>query len=103
MYYQYEGFEFRVATTDRTGFLTYERGGSNKISEATRSAVTLVDAQVSYDFADAGIDSLEGLRVSISGTNLTDEDEETVDDATGVVSSRRQFGPSYLFNINYSF
>ncbi|CAD5276719.1 TonB-dependent receptor [Alteromonas sp. 38] len=103
MYYQYEGFEFRVATTDRTGFLTYERGGSNKISEATRSAVTLVDAQISYDFADAGIDSLEGLRVSISGTNLTDEDEETIDDATGVVSSRRQFGPSYLFNVNYSF
>lgn len=103
VYYQYGGFEARIATTDRTEFLTYERGGSNKISEATRSAVTLIDAQISYDFADSGVEYLDGLRVSLSGTNLGDEDEETIDDATRVVSSRRQFGPSYLLNLNYSF
>ncbi|NDV92277.1 TonB-dependent receptor [Alteromonas sp. 345S023] len=103
VYYQYEGFEVRVATTHRTDFLTYQRGGSNKIEEATRSDVTLVDAQISYDFADSGVEYLEGLRVSLSGTNLADEDEETTDDATGVVSSRRQFGPTYLLNLNYSF
>ncbi len=103
VYYQYEGFEVRLATTHRTDFLTYQRGGSNKIEEATRSDVTLVDAQISYDFADSGVEYLEGLRVSLSGTNLADEDEETIDDATGVVSSRRQFGPSYLLNLNYSF
>lgn len=102
-YYQINGFEIRVATTDRSSYLTYERGGSNQLSDATRDAIQLVDAQISYDFDESGIEALKGLTVSLSGTNLTDEDEETLDDDTGIVSSRRQFGPTYLLNFNYSF
>ncbi|GAB5381081.1 MAG: TonB-dependent receptor [Aliiglaciecola sp.] len=101
-YYAVGGFEIRLAGTDRSEFLTYERGGSNKISEATRDGVTLLDAQISYDFADSGIEYLEGLRISLQGTNLTDVDEETID-GNGIVTTRRQFGPSYLLNFNYSF
>lgn len=101
-YYANKGFEIRFAATDRSEFLTYERGGSNKISEATRDGVTLLDAQISYDFAESGIEGLDGLRISLQGTNLTDVDEETVD-ANGIVTTRRQFGPSYLLNFNYAF
>ena len=101
-YYEMNGFEIRVAATDRSEFLTYQRGGSNKIEPATRNAVTQVDAQISYDFADSGIEYLEGLRVSLQGVNLTDEKEETIDDA-GIVTLRREFGPSYMLNLNYSF
>jgi iron complex outermembrane receptor protein len=101
-YYEMNGFEIRVAATDRSEFLTYQRGGSNKIESATRNAVTQVDAQISYDFADSGIEYLEGLRVSLQGVNLTDEKEETIDDA-GIVTLRREFGPSYMLNLNYSF
>ncbi|WP_111977629.1 TonB-dependent receptor [Algibacillus agarilyticus] len=102
-YYQINGFEVRLATTERSAYATYERGGSNQLSDATRDEIRLVDAQISYDFAESGIDSLEGLTISLSGSNLTDEDEETIDDNTGIVSSRRQFGPTYLMNVNYSF
>ncbi len=102
-YYQVNGFEFRVATTKRSAYLTYERGGSNKINNATRDEIQLVDAQISYNFDKSGIKALEGLTISLSGTNLTDEDEETIDDDTGIVSSRRQFGPTYLMNLNYTF
>jgi iron complex outermembrane recepter protein len=101
-YYAMGGFEVRVAGTDRSGFSTYQRGGSNKIEPATRNGVTLVDAQISYDFEDSDMDYLAGLRVSLQGTNLTDVDEETVDD-NGIVTLRRQFGPSYMLNFNYSF
>lgn len=101
-YYAMGGFEVRVAGTDRSGFSTYQRGGSNKIETATRNGVTLVDAQISYDFEGADNDYLNGLRVSLQGTNLTDVDEETVDD-NGIVTLRRQFGPSYMLNFNYSF
>ncbi|MHC6646273.1 TonB-dependent receptor [Alteromonas sp. HB246098] len=101
-YYEANGFEFRVAATDRSEFLTYQRGGSNKIEAATRDAVTQVDAQISYDFADSGIAYLEGLRISLQGVNLTDEKEETIDDA-GIVTLRREFGPSYMLNLNYAF
>jgi iron complex outermembrane receptor protein len=82
--------------------LTYQRGGSNKIDAATRSAVTQVDAQISYDFAGSGIEYLEGLRIALQGQNLTDEKEETID-GNGIVTLRREFGPSYMLNLNYSF
>ena len=101
-YYEMSGFEFRVAATDRSEYLTYQRGGSNKIEAATRDAVTQVDAQISYDFEDSGIEYLEGLRISLQGTNLTDEKEETID-GNGIVTLRREFGPSYMLNLNYSF
>lgn len=101
-YYEMDGFEFRVAATDRSEYSTYQRGGSNKIETATRNAITQVDAQISYDFENSGIDYLEGLRISLQGTNLTDEKEETVD-ANGIVTLRREFGPSYMLNLNYSF
>jgi iron complex outermembrane receptor protein len=101
-YYAMAGFEVRIAGTDRSDYSTYQRGGSNKIETATRNGVTLVDAQISYDFEDSDIDYLAGLRVSLQGTNLTDVDEETVDD-NGIVTTRRQFGPSYMVNFNYSF
>lgn len=101
-YYEMNGFEIRVAATDRGEFFTYQRGGSNKIEGATRDAITQVDAQISYDFEESGIDYLSGLRISLQGTNLTDESEETRD-GNGIVTLRREFGPSYMLNFNYSF
>lgn len=101
-YYEMNGFEIRFAATKRSEYFTYERGGSNKIEEATRSAITQVDGQISYDFEGSGIEYLEGLRISLQGSNLTDEEEETRDE-NGLVTLRREFGPSYLLNFNYSF
>lgn len=101
-YYEMDGFEIRVAATDRSEFSTYQRGGSNKIDTATRDKITQVDAQISYDFEGSGIEYLEGLRISLQGVNLTDEKEETID-SNGIVTLRREFGPSYMLNFNYSF
>ena len=101
-YYENDGFEVRVALTDRSEFLTYERGGSNKIATATRAGYQLLDAQISYDFAGWDNEWLSGLRVSLQGRNLTDEEEETID-SNGIVTTRRSFGATYLFNVNYSF
>ena len=101
-YYEMDGFEIRIAATDRSEFSTYQRGGSNKIDTATRDAITVVDAQISYDFEGSGIEYLEGLRISLQGVNLTDEKEETID-SNGIVTLRREFGPSYMLNFNYSF
>lgn len=102
VYYSMGGFEVRVAGTDRSDFATYQRGGSNKIENANRNGVQLIDAQISYDFSESDIEYLNGLRVSLQGTNLTDEDEEDVNDQ-GLVSARREFGPTYMMNVNYSF
>jgi len=100
VYYELDGFEVRLAGTKRSNFLTYQRGGSNKIESANREGVELLDAQISYDFSHSGIKSLDGLRISLQGTNLTDVDEEDVGDL-GIVTARREFGPTYMLNINY--
>ncbi|MGB3724521.1 MAG: TonB-dependent receptor [Glaciecola sp.] len=102
-YYENEGFEFRVAMTDRDGYTTYERGGSNKISEATRDGTQVVDAQISYDFENSNIEQLQGLRISLQGTNLLDDADQISRDGNGIVTTRREFGPSYMVNFNYSF
>ena len=102
-YYENEGFEARIAMTDRDGFTTYERGGSNKIAEATRDGTQVVDAQISYDFENAGIEGLEGLRVSLQGTNILDDADQVSRDGNGIVTTRREFGPTYMVNVNYSF
>lgn len=99
-YYSMNGFEIRVAGTDRSDFSTYQRGGSNKIESANRLGVRLLDAQISYDFSESDIESLQGLRISLQGTNLTDVDEEDVN-AQGIVTARREFGPTYMLNLNY--
>ena len=88
--------------TDRSEYLTYERGGSNKIAAATRDDVQLVDAQISYDFADSDSEWLSGMRISLQGMNLTDEEEATVD-SNGLVTTNRSFGTTYLLNVNYTF
>lgn len=102
-YYENEGFEIRLAMTDRDGFTTYERGGSNKIAEATRDGTQVVDAQISYDFENSSIEALQGLRISLQGTNILDDADQISRDGNGIVTSRREFGPSYLINFNYSF
>lgn len=102
-YYENEGFELRVAMTDRSGFSTYERAGSNKIGEATRDGTQVVDAQISYDFENSNIDMLQGLRVSLQGTNLLDDADQVSRDGNGIVTTRREFGASYMVNFNYSF
>jgi len=101
-YYTISGFEVRFAGTKRSGFTSYQRGGSNKIDTVTREGVQLLDAQISYDFADSGIQSLHGLRVSLQGTNLTNVDEQDIGD-TGLPNASRSFGPTYMLNLNYKF
>ncbi|UZJ42826.1 TonB-dependent receptor [Marinimicrobium sp. C6131] len=101
VFYEVGGFEFRVAGTKRGDYETYQRGGSNKIETVTRNAVSIVDAQISYDFAGSGVSALDGLRVSLQGTNLTDQGDESVDE-NGIVNLSRDFGPVYMLNLNYS-
>ncbi|WP_412971594.1 TonB-dependent receptor [Glaciecola sp. MF2-115] len=102
-YYENEGFEVRIAMTDRSGFTTYERAGSNKIGEADRDGTQVVDAQISYDFENSNIEALQGLRISLQGTNLLDDADQVSRDGNGIVTTRREFGPSYMLNFNYSF
>ena len=68
-----------------------------------RSGQTLVDAQIGYDFKNTGIAYLEGLRVSIQGSNLTNQKDIYTDSASGLVTRAETFGRTFMLNATYSF
>jgi len=105
VYYEHAGFEVRVAGTRRDSFESVDRGGSNSLVPVTRQPVQhLVDAQISYDFADSGIESLKGLRISLQGQNLTKEKDINTDPADSrLITKASEYGADYLLNFNYKY
>lgn len=104
LYYEKAGWELRVAGTKRDDFATETRGLSLALAPAQGAGSTLIDAQIGYDFSESDIDWLQGLRVTLQGQNLTDEDDVTFanGDPRQIVTFST-FGANYLLGFNYSF
>ncbi|MFP5394064.1 MAG: TonB-dependent receptor domain-containing protein, partial [Gammaproteobacteria bacterium] len=102
-YYEKYGFSARVAATKRSSFLSERRGVSNSLTPANRLPLTLVDAQVSYDFAGSSMKQLQGLRISFNAQNLTKQDDSTVDTASGQITQYDRYGARYELSLKYSF
>ncbi|MBD3584582.1 TonB-dependent receptor [Salinimonas sp. HHU 13199] len=104
LYYENAGFEFRVAGTKRSSYLTETRGLSLALSDSTNQGGTFIDAQIGYDFSESGIQSLEGLRVTLQAQNLTDEEDvQTAGTDARQVTLHQSYGANYLLGFNYSF
>ncbi len=104
VFYENAGFEFRVAATKRTDYLSETRGLSLALSDSTNQGGTFVDAQIGYDFSESGIEYLEGLRVTLQAQNITDEDDIQSSGADSrQVTLYQHYGANYLLGFNYSF
>lgn len=103
-YYESNGFEIRVAGTKRDDYVSETRGGSLSLVPTGKAGSELWDAQISYDFSESGIDSLDGLRITLQGQNLTDEKDIEIDQADSRLVGRYQsYGRNFLVGINYKF
>ena len=102
-YFEKWGFSARASLNKRSAYLSEDRGGSNTITPVNRAGETLVDAQIGYDFKNAGVKYLEGLRLSIQGTNLTNQKDIYTDTASGLTTRAETFGRNFMFNATYSF
>ncbi len=104
-YFERAGFQFRISGTDRSEFLTEDRGLSLSLVDATDDGATLWDAQVGYDFGGSGVPYLEGLTVTLQAQNLTDEataiSDELLDERH--ITRYQSFGTNYLLGLNYKF
>ena len=102
VYYEKNGFEFRVSGRKRDEFLTEERGVSLSLVPITDRGAELWDAQVGYNFSESGIRGLEGLTITLQAQNFTDEDTVTADaNDPRRVSKYQHFGANYLLGFNY--
>ncbi|WP_448212765.1 TonB-dependent receptor [Colwellia sp. MEBiC06753] len=103
-YYENSGWEIRISGTKRSPFVTETRGGSLALTEIGRQGQELWDAQIGYDFDESGIESLKGLRITLQGQNLTDEDDVEVDLSDSRLVNRYQsFGRNFILGLNYRF
>lgn len=104
LYYERGGFEARVSGNKRDDFL----GEIYTISFA-RELVTVKDteiwdAQISYDFADSGIELLRGLTITLEAQNLTNEPFVTYNnDDERQVRDFQNYGRNYLLGARYRF
>ena len=103
-YYENSGFEIRVSGTKRDEFASETRGLSLALVDATDQGAELWDAQIGYDFSESGIESLDGLRVTLQAQNITDEDTiQTNGTDSRQVTQYQSFGANYSLGMNYKF
>ncbi|OYU74033.1 MAG: hypothetical protein CFE32_19110, partial [Alphaproteobacteria bacterium PA3] len=101
-FYEQGGFSARLGATKRSAYLSEDRGGSNTLAAVNRQPVTLVDAQVSYDFSASEYRQLKGLRISLQGQNLTKQNEANIDSASGQITQYNRYGAKYMLALKYS-
>jgi iron complex outermembrane receptor protein len=102
LYYERYGFSARVSNRYRSKFM-----GEVPLFNATLSfndvaEESLLDAQIGYSFEEGALD---GLSISLSGTNLTDERfllSNTGDDPYNLVKYEN-YGAVYALALSYSF
>ncbi|WP_299946237.1 TonB-dependent receptor [uncultured Microbulbifer sp.] len=102
-YYENYGFSARVSMRKRDDFKGEVYGIGFDSQQVDVVGETLVDAQIGYDFAEAGIGALEGLSVFLQGQNLTNEPFTTLSgDNPLQVRDYQNYGRIYLLGFSYA-
>jgi iron complex outermembrane receptor protein len=101
VYYENGGFEARLSMRKRDDFKGDLYGLGFSVEQNDILGETIVDAQLSYDFADAGYANLEGLRIYAQGINLNDEPFTSMQG--GQIRDYQQYGENYRLGFSYNF
>ncbi len=101
VYYEKNGFSFRVSDRYRSKFLGEVTGFGNGRNYRMVKGESVVDSQIGYTF-DKG--PMEGLSILAQVNNLTDEPFTTFqnNDERQVIDYQR-YGRTYLIGVNYKF
>lgn len=102
LFYEKNGFSARASVRDREDFLGERFGISFSRQFTTVKGATIWDAQIGYDFGEAGIEALDGLAISFQAQNITDEPYTTIN-GDGFVTDFQRYGRTYLINARYRF
>ena len=102
LFYEKNGFSARASVRDREDFLGERFGISFSRQFTTVKGATIWDAQIGYDFGEAGVEALDGLAISFQAQNITDEPYTTIN-GDGFVTDFQRYGRTYLINARYRF
>lgn len=102
VYYTYEGFEARISARYRSEFLGEVSGFGGDRNFRMIEEETIVDAQVSYSFADGT--QLEGLTLLLQAGNITDESFESYENGDkDKLLDYQEYGRTFMLGANYTF
>lgn len=102
VYYENNGFQFRTSVRSRGDFKGDVYGLGFDTVQVDIIGETIVDAQIAYDFGEAGYEELDGLSVFISGANLTNEPFTSLQGENHLqVRDYQDYGKTYLLGVSY--
>jgi iron complex outermembrane receptor protein len=102
LYFEKGGFSARVSNRYRGDFVGEVQAFDASLTLNNVKAESLLDAQIGYQFSEGVLD---GLSLSLTGTNLTDEPFvlSNVGDSTYNLVKYQKYGAVYSFAIGYKF
>ncbi len=101
VYYEENGFQFRISGRYRDEFLGEVSGRSQARDERIVMAETVVDAQIGFDFSTLGID---GLSMLLQANNITDEPFRTYENGDErQIKDYQVYGTNYMVGVSYTF
>jgi len=101
-YYEKNGFQFRTSMRKRDDFKGDVYGLGFSTTQVDIVGETVWDAQIGYDFGEAGITALDGLSVFLQGYNLTEEPFTSLQGDNALqVRDYQDYGRTYLLGFSY--
>ncbi|MBA6225378.1 TonB-dependent receptor [Colwellia sp. MB02u-18] len=101
-YYDKNGFSARASMRKRDAFKGDVYGLGFNTVQVDIVGETIFDAQIGYDFAEGGFESLEGLSIFLQGYNLTEEPFTSLQGENALqVRDYQDYGSSYLLGFSY--
>jgi iron complex outermembrane receptor protein len=102
VYYEKNGFQFRTSIRSRGDFKGDVYGLGFDTVQVDIIGETIVDAQIAYDFGEAGYEGLDGLSIFLSGANLTNEPFTSLQGDNHLqVRDYQDYGKTYLLGVSY--
>lgn len=101
-YYEKNGFQFRTSMRKRDDFKGDVYGLGFSTTQVDIVGETVWDAQIGYDFGEAGITALDGLSVFLQGYNLTEEPFTSLQGDNALqIRDYQDYGRTYLLGFSY--
>ncbi|WP_031570111.1 TonB-dependent receptor [Rheinheimera texasensis] len=100
-FFERNGFQARVSARKRGDFKGDVYGIGFDTQQVDIEGETIVDAQIGYDFGEAGFKELDGLSIFLQGQNLTDEPFVSTQGDALKIRDYQQYGKTYLLGFSY--
>ncbi len=100
-YYENSGFQARVSARKRSSFKGDVYGIGFNTEQVDIKGETIIDAQLGFDFGEAGFTDLDGLSIFLQGQNLGKEPFVSTQGSDLKIRDYQDYGSTFLLGFSY--